>query len=506
MDLAGDEDRRTAAPHHFVGPKTLYAAVFVGFLLLYGLTTQRGPSWQDSGIFQWRIHTLDLNGWLGLALSHPLLILLGKVFGLLPFGPPAWRLNLVSAAFGAFAVANVVLLVWRLTPHRPVAWIVAGGLFAFSHTLWWLATICESQVILVGWFTLELHLLLSLVRRPRAATAALLGLVNGVGWSTHNLALLATPAYAIVALLLCSGGLLRRRALLYAAGGWLVGAGGMLGLILSESSRTGLGAAFHSALFGQSWRGAVFAVRPKTFAMGAGYILYNFPNLGLPLMAIGLWSLRKRLPGLLGAALLYLTLVYFLFPIRYSVPDQFMFFLPFYAMVSILAGVGLGGLKRTVRSRWLGALALAGVAVTPMVYLAAPAVWRCLALPLPGRKDLPFRDPGRYWLQPWKGGEDSAGRFARTALEQVPDGSVIVADGTSRPALRWVQDVEQQNQGVTILAAAQATPENVPVGRENVFVVSARPGYCPKWIREAADLRKDGERDVLFRVAWRTGF
>ena len=85
----------------------LYVAVLATVLAIYALTAQRGPAWQDSGIFQWRILRFDLVGWLGLALSHPLLILLGKAFGQLPLGPLAWRINLVSAVCGALATANV---------------------------------------------------------------------------------------------------------------------------------------------------------------------------------------------------------------------------------------------------------------------------------------------------------------------------------------------------------------------------------------------------------------
>jgi hypothetical protein len=70
-------------------------------LALYAATTQQGWAWQDSGIFQWRILNFNLTGRLGLALAHPLLILLGKAMSWLPLGAPAFRINLLSALGGA---------------------------------------------------------------------------------------------------------------------------------------------------------------------------------------------------------------------------------------------------------------------------------------------------------------------------------------------------------------------------------------------------------------------
>ena len=53
----------------------IWSGVFVVSLGLYSLTVQQCFSWQDSGMFQWRILTNDIVGSLGLALSHPLYII-----------------------------------------------------------------------------------------------------------------------------------------------------------------------------------------------------------------------------------------------------------------------------------------------------------------------------------------------------------------------------------------------------------------------------------------------
>ena len=175
----------------------LYAAVFLLSAGLFAATAQRGVAWQDSGTFQVRVLRFDLAGELGLALAHPLLIVLGRAFSALPAGPPAWRINLLSAVCAAVAAANVAALVRRLVPRpRSAAWL-AAGFFALAHTLWWLATICESQTLLAALLTAELHVLVSLLRRPRALSAFLLAGLNGLALTAHNLALLALPAYAV---------------------------------------------------------------------------------------------------------------------------------------------------------------------------------------------------------------------------------------------------------------------------------------------------------------------
>ena len=484
----------------------LYLAAFALFLAVYGLTSQRGPSWQDGGMFQWRILNFDLVGRLGLALSHPTLIAVGKVFSWIPLGRLAWRLNMVSAVFGAIAVANVTLLVRRLVPDRPLAAWVAGGVLGVAHTMWWLATMCECQTMFLAFFTLELNLLVWLVRRPRIWVAGLLGLASGLAWATHNFALLALPAYGLIVLGLCVRRSLKWRALALMIACWLVGAAPLLWLMAQQAAGGGIVAAVDSALFGGGYHGSVLALRARSVMMGGGYVLYNFPNLALPLMLVGLWRMRGKLPLALTCALGWFALIYFVFAIRYDVPDQFSFFLPFYAMVAVLAGLGLGWLRREDTRRRVGRAAAITIVITPLVYLVAPMVWKALDLPIPGRKDLLHRDPVSYWQQPWKHFEDSADRFARDALNEVPRGSTILADSTAYHPLKWQQRVAGLRADVNVRPLGYATPESMPVGTENVFVVSDLPGYFPRWLGKVATLRRDRDNgEVLFSVVWNEG-
>jgi len=482
-------------------------AAFFGFwlavaglmLAIYAVTAQRGPAWQDSGIFQWRILNFDLTGKLGLALAHPLLIILGKALSWLPLGPPAFRMNLVSALCGAVTVANVALLVRRLSPGRPAAAWVSAGLLGLAHTPWWLSTICESQMVFAALFTTNLHVLVTLIRRPTAGLALLLGAINGLALLAHNLALLALAVYGLTVIALCARGRLRWYAVAFLAAGWLAGSAGMLALVARQAAATGLIPAVKSALFGQSWQADVLGGSAAAVKMGVGCILYNFPNAALVLAAVGLWALRKAPLRPLRWCFCGLTAMYLLFAIRYRVMDQFMFFVPFYVMVAVLAGVGLGSLRPRAYI-WAAPVALASLLAAPALYAAMPSIARSAHLAVPGRTDLPFRDPPRYWLAPWKAGENSAGLFARQALAGVPAGGTIIADGTSLYPLLWMQRVDGLGRDVELLEGAG--PQQVPPGAPNVFAVSATRGYYPPWLAEAAFLEK-GPGQVLYSVVWR---
>ncbi len=481
------------------GGAGLYLAVLGMMLALYAVTTQHGPAWQDSGIFQWRILNFDLAGELGLALAHPLLIMLGKAMSFLPFGSPAFRMNLLSAVCGAVATANVALLVRRLSPDRPVAAWLAAGFFGLAHTPWWLSTICESQMVFAALFTLELHVLVSLVRRPTGGLVLLLGVVNGLTLMAHNLALLSMAVYGLAVLAFCLRGKLRWFAVGLLAIGWVAGSAGLLALVAREAGAIGLIPAIKSALFGQRWQGDVLGGSARAVRMGAAYIVYNFPNVALPLAAVGLWRFCRGPLKAFRWPICGLTALYLGFAIRYTVVDQFMFFVPFYAMLAVLAGVGLGSLRDRTFS-WLAPLAMASLLTGPVLYAAMPSVARLANLPVPGRSDLPFRDAGRYWLSPWKAGENSAGLFASKALASVPVGGIVIADSTSLPPLRWIQRVDGLGRGVKLLTGA--SPEMVPPGAPNVFAVSATPGYYPSWLAKAALLERSPGQ-ALYSVTWR---
>ena len=142
----------------------LFAAIFAVYLLCLA------PNWGAMSLF---------NTWDGLEYvicanllgidhppGHPAYLLLGKAFTLLPFGTPSWNINLLSAVFGAGAIAIIFLSILECgnaasrrgdssLPSRgkekggagaPADWgnlavaLAASLTFAFSYVFW---THCE---------------------------------------------------------------------------------------------------------------------------------------------------------------------------------------------------------------------------------------------------------------------------------------------------------------------------------------------------------------------------
>ena len=118
--------------------------LFVGLIVFafYVYTLAPGLVWADGGRLQadavtgaslyWHFDELSgipTDGWpfdrLGVAAwDHPVWVMLGHALVSLPFGAPAWWLNLLSALPAAGTVALVYLIIRRLTAearHFPVS-------------------------------------------------------------------------------------------------------------------------------------------------------------------------------------------------------------------------------------------------------------------------------------------------------------------------------------------------------------------------------------------------
>ena len=127
---------------------------------------------------------------------------------------------------------------------------------------------------------------------------------------------------------------------------------------------------------------------------------------------------------------------------------------------------------------------------------------------LTSREDLPFRDPARYLLVPWKTGEDSATRFAHAALAEARPGDSILVDGTAAPCLLWVQRFEGAGLDVRILPFWEGgkwkkiTSESLPAGNPRVFVITKEKNYLPRWLRQSSHLERADASGILYHVCW----
>jgi 4-amino-4-deoxy-L-arabinose transferase-like glycosyltransferase len=165
-----------------------FLAFFVPYFV-YLLSVYPTVGTEDSGELVTSAATLDIAHPSG----YPLHTLLGWLFThIIPFGNIAWRVNIMSAFFGALTVAVLYLVIRRLTRSSQIA-LFFSLFFAFSGIFW-------SQSIRAEVYTLDIFLLISIIyallrwdETGKAKFIYLTSLCFGLGVSDHHMILLAAP-------------------------------------------------------------------------------------------------------------------------------------------------------------------------------------------------------------------------------------------------------------------------------------------------------------------------
>lgn len=489
-----------------------YAVVLSAAMVLYVVSCAPGALWQDSGMIQYRVWHNDIEGPLGLALSHPLFYVVALGAKYIPLGEFAHRVNLVSAVAAAVAVANMFLLV-RLWLGRNLPAIIAAVTLAVSHTFWRHASIAETYTLWAALFTGELIMLLQYTRTGRVGYLYWLGLLNGLSIAVHMLAVIPLLCYAVLVLYLLAAREIRLRDFTIVALLWITGALPYEYLIIKAITQTGnIAGTFASAAFGERWQGAVLNTSLSMQLAGENflYILFNFPTPNILLLPAGCLGLSRISPRrAFRNVLLGSTVLFFIFASRYTVPDRYAFFIPFYCGVSILTGLGTCLLQDQMNRKAFAFLVVFFSLLPIGVYTAAPMVARRMHLNIGTRGDIPYRNDYEYFLRPWKTGDTGAGHFAREALDLAAENAIIYADATTAAPLLLAQEVEDKRPDVKIISGTLNSKDAPRFDAQNlgplleeraVYVVSSRPQYCPPFVLENYDLVQAG---ILWRVTRR---
>ncbi len=198
----------------------IFFALLIGMLSLALYVRTLAPSllYGDVAEFQTLSYTLGMTH----ASGYPTQIIFGKLFTFLPFGDIAFRVNLMSAFFGALAVANVYLIV-RLMGGWRTAGLAASSALAASAFFWRRTIIAESYAP-AAWMLSLVWLFVLLWRHTddwRWLFAA--GLVGGLSLGVHSTVIM-TGASVLIYMLLTARNRLA----------WLGAvAGALLGLVLT---------------------------------------------------------------------------------------------------------------------------------------------------------------------------------------------------------------------------------------------------------------------------------
>ena len=471
-----------------------YTIVFVLAAMLYVATAAPGVLWQDSGMYQYRILHNDIQGKLGLALAHPLYHIIGIGVKHIPFGDLAYKINLISAISAAIAVANIFLLLhlwlgsWR-------AALMGAMTAAFSHTLWQHAAIAEVYATCAAFITIELILLWMYFDRGKRMYLYFLALVNGLALANHLFATLSLALYIVILMYLIAKGIIRIRHVAIMILLWCVGVLPYEWLVVNQYLATGdLAGTIRSALFGTGWSNAVLntAVSAKVAKENLLFFAMNYPTPNIILFFVGLWSAFKFGPRKWCMCLLSLMCVYYIFAFRYTVPDRYAFFLPFYCIVPIFVGAGFEYLFKTQFTR-TAIVACAILAMLPIAaYMVLPDIAKKAHVALGTKRAIPYRDDYVYFLTPWKGCEYGPRKFAFDALTSVEKNAIIYADGTVVYALLYQQQVAGLVPEVTVVSNHGSVNNfskfanwDELVGSTPVYVVSPVQGYAPQdWLEK----------------------
>jgi hypothetical protein len=487
----------------------LYIIVFIAAGTLYAATCAPAILWQDSALFVYRIWHNDLEGNLGIALSHPLYIIISIAAKYIPAGDLAHKVNLVSAVFGAITIANLFLLL-RLWLDKILPALIGAITLTVSWNFWQHSAVAEVYTLFTATVLGELIMLLLYIRTAKKRYLYLLGFLNGLSIANHLLGIFSLSCYIVFTAILLRRRQVRLKHLGTAILLWIIGASPYEYLIIKDIILFGdIQSTLSSAIFGALWKHNVLntSVSIKMAAEDIILILLNFPTPNFILFFTGLRVLRKtKADRSFANIVLAILVLYFVFAFRYTVPDRYSFFIPFYCIAAVIIGLGADAILNRFNHKMLTAVILAFTLLPAPVYYILPDAAKKIYKPLGQRRQRPYRDEYVYFLQPWKQNYRGAERFADEALNTVEKNAVIYSDTTCAYPLLYVQEVKGERSDVKIVSDYDKS-KNAPVFTKNtiaelmknsaVYVVSPVQGYCPGFLLDNYDFIQKG---VLWKV------
>ncbi|MBW8034289.1 MAG: DUF2723 domain-containing protein [Planctomycetes bacterium] len=498
----------------FTSPKLTksYFVVFVLAAALYAITCAPGSLFQDSGMFQYRIWHNDVEGGLGLALAHPLYHLIGMAAKSIPLGEYGYRINLISAICGAITVANIFLLI-RFFVGGLIPAAVGALSLTLSWTFWQHCAIAEVYTLYTAIFSAELIFLFLCFKKQKVGWLYLLAFFNGLSISNHMWGILPLACYLVMIVVLLYRRNIRFGQILLMALPWTAGCAPYLYLIIRELIATGdFAGTIQSALVGGSYGSKVLNVALSTTIVKKNFMFFglSFPTPNILLFFVGLFAVYKVIGFKTFAnMLLAMMLIFFVFAFRYTVPDRYAFFIPFYCLVCVFIGVGCRVVLERFKNRYLPFAIVIGALLPVGVYAVVPIIAERMEFSLGTKRQIPYRNEYTYFLRPWQCGNDGPKLFAADALDSVEDNGVIIADGTTVYALWYAQQFAGLRRDVKIISKHGdyknpidfVTVETLDdlLAAEAVYVVTPQKRYCPEFILESGkyDFVKSGP---VFRI------
>jgi hypothetical protein len=284
--------------------------------------------------------------------GYPLYMLLGHALArLVPWGSPAYRMNLLSALAGALAVALLYPLLLRFTRSRAASAAMTLT-FAFIPLYWSHAVITEVYTLHILGMVAVMNCVLAWDRRGDRRWLWAAALAYGLCFTHHLLSVLLAPGLLLFALtsrqrrsflaeLRFTLPLFLLPFLLYL----------YVPLAAWRDTPMNWGDArtwenFLAHVTGRQYRHVMFALSSPQLAGNcreyARSLVEQFPVELLWLAPVGAWRLTRRRPRL-GALALLIYLAQTIYALNYQISDIEVYYLPSHLMVALWIGCGLGG-------------------------------------------------------------------------------------------------------------------------------------------------------------------
>ncbi len=449
-------------------------------LLLYVLTLAPDLVWQDQGDYQYQSALMNLSRPGDAVRVHPLYIVVSHIIGRVTPLSWAYAANLTSAICAAIAAMNLFLIIALLTGRQFTA-LLGAGVYSFAHTPWFTGVQAQTYSMAMALFTGILLAALIYSRGGRRAHLVLIGLLAGLGFSTHLMTQIGFVVIMVWLLARVCRGRLKIADFVMVCLCWAAGAVLMWIVMAIEFKGTGdLAGTISSAIWGR-WGSAVFNLERFFFLFKRSIMFFvlNFPT-PLVLLAIpGIVLSFKKCDNLDAWLLAALTVIYAVFAVRYDVRNQNHFFLPMYAMVCVYIGLGYGylfDLERRKTAAICGVLLFAIPAMYPMMAYAA----KSKSMSFGTNRHIPYRDVYTYYLIPWQQDQLGPRRMAREVLAKLPENAFLYADTTVSPPLEYMMYIEGARPDVMLLPIVSDKPEFADKIR--MFTICDAPRYRPQWV------------------------
>ena len=487
--------------------------VLFSSFIFYVFTLAPTVIWGDSASFA--IQAVDLHLNID-ADSHPLFIVLGKLFSFLPF-EVAYSLNLLTAVTASMTVYVVYLIILELTGIKTPA-IIGATCLALSHAFWSHAVIAEVYDLNAFFLMVIALILLRWQKEPKNNILLYLAaFFFGLGLCNHLVLALGIFGFLFLIIITDYRVFFTLKVLLTTVCSFLTGS---LLLIYLSIQKLMVGKAVPVVIDGATgshYKKSMLILSPdvfKDFLLYLSYLFYQFPLVGFVLGFIGTIALykKKRATAIFLILLILVNMTFFLtFGPGTKSTSKYTFYISDYAIFSVLVGYGSFAVGRYFHNRGysvnrVSAIGIILVILLPLLlYNITPYASKILKADLLHARTIPYRDNETYFLNPSKRGYTGAARYATEALSTARPKAIIIADYTPYTVLKYFQSIKGLRRDILVLNSGkirEAIPEKTVsqyYGKRDIYLADMERGrfYRLGPLKDEYDFLAEG---VLYRV------